>query len=71
MSKSAKKNVFMLGVNDFNYEKMRSIEHFHDYNIYGVIPSEEAEDAASYDIQEMMDRISAISTISTDRSMRS
>jgi hypothetical protein len=57
MSNSSKKNVFMLGVNDFNYEKMRSIEHFDDYNIYGVIPPEEAEDAASYDIQEMMDRI--------------
>ena len=57
MSDQRKKNVFMLGVNDFNYEKMRSMEHFDEYNIYGVIPPEEAEDAASYDIQQMMDRI--------------
>lgn len=54
---SDKKNIFMLGLNEFNYEKMRSLEHFSDYEFYSVIPPEEAEDAASYDLEKLIQQI--------------
>ena len=52
-----KKNVFMIGLNEFNFEKLKSLPDFDSYNFYGLIPPEEAEDANQYDIDDMFNRL--------------
>ncbi len=48
------KNIFMIGLNEFNHEKLKSLKNFDEYNFHGLIPPEEAEDAESYDLPGMM-----------------
>ncbi len=48
------KNVFMIGLNKFNHEKLKSLRNFDNYRFYGLIPPEEAEDADYYDIEAML-----------------
>ncbi len=49
------KNIFMLGLNDFNHQKLKSLKNFEHYRFYGLIPPEEAEDVEEYDIKAMLD----------------
>lgn len=44
----------MLGLNDFNHEKLKSLHNFDQYHFYGLIPPEDAEDADEYDIEAML-----------------
>ncbi len=53
-SSSSNKNIFMIGINSFNHEKLKSLKNFESYQFYGLIPPEEAEDADHYDIPVMM-----------------
>ena len=57
MPHSPSKNIFMIGLNDFNHEKLKSLKNFESYTFHGLIPPEEAEDADDYDIPLMMDEL--------------
>ena len=54
---SNKQNIFMIGLNDFNREKLKSIANFDHYSFYGLIPPEEAEDADQYDVETMLQNL--------------
>lgn len=47
----------MIGLNEFNHEKLKSLRNFESYKFQGLIPPEEAEDADDYDIPVMLDEI--------------
>ncbi|MBP3193015.1 ATP-grasp domain-containing protein [Natronogracilivirga saccharolytica] len=51
------KNVFMIGLNEFNHEKLKSIRNFDSYTFHGLIPPEEAEDADDYNIPVMLNEL--------------
>ncbi len=55
MLASPNKNIFMIGLNAFNHEKLKSLKNFGSYEFHGLIPPEEAEDADQYDIPAMID----------------
>lgn len=54
MSLPAKKNIFMIGLNEFNRRKLNSLRNFDEYEFHGLIPPEEAEDADHYDVEAMI-----------------
>ena len=54
MDDSPTQNIFMIGLDDFNHEKLKSLRHFDNYNFYGLIPPERAEDADYYDLPALM-----------------
>ena len=47
----------MIGLNEFNHEKLKSLKNFDNYSFHGLIPPEEAEDAEQYDIPVMMSEL--------------
>jgi len=56
MVDSAKRNIFVLGLNGFNLEKLKSIRGAENYNYYGMLAPEEILDAGNYPIRDMIGR---------------
>ncbi len=54
MNNQGRKNVFLIGLNEFNRKKLASLIHFEEYEFHGLISPEEAEDADHYDIKAML-----------------
>jgi biotin carboxylase len=54
-------NVFVLGLNDFNHAKLRSLRGAEDCVFHGLLSPEEILDATEYPVGEMLDR--ALSTL--------
>lgn len=44
----------MIGLNEFNHEKLKSLKNFDNYRFHGLIDPEMAEDSDSYDLPAMM-----------------
>jgi hypothetical protein len=50
------KNVFLVGLNDFNREKLRSIRNADSYTFHGVLDPAEVLDTYDFPIEDMLER---------------
>ncbi len=53
---STEKNIFVLGLNDFNLGKLQSIRGAENYSFHGLLSPQEILEAESYPIRDMIDR---------------
>ncbi len=55
-TKPATKNVFLVGLDDFNRDKLRSIRDADDYAFHGVLDPAEVLETYDFPIEQMLDR---------------
>jgi len=58
MADAADKNIFILGLNDFNLAKLRALEGAKHYAYHGLLSPEEILESDTYPIREMIERAS-------------
>ncbi|MEX2524503.1 MAG: ATP-grasp domain-containing protein [Gammaproteobacteria bacterium] len=56
MADSPDKNIFVLGLNDFNLGKLKTVHGAEDYAYHGLLSPEEILEADAYPIRDMIDR---------------
>jgi len=56
MADPSDKNIFVLGLNDFNLGKLKAIQGAEHYAYHGLLSSEEILEADAYPIREMIER---------------
>ena len=50
-----RKNIFLIGLNDFNREKLHSIDHAGDYEFHGLLPHSAIAERSTYDSAAIVD----------------
>jgi biotin carboxylase len=48
------KNIFVFGLNNFNYQLLKSIKHFEEYEFHQLLKVDDLKDAEEYDFTELL-----------------